>query len=570
MLVFILSTSLISYMVIRESQAFIEKSRLEQANTLASSLAEGSLDALVVKDYELLERWLIAATPGKEFAYAYLSRPDGTVISHTDLKKVSLKLDEQGEVSEPVIIDKLYDSRPVREVIHGVYLGDEYMANVHLAYYLDVNNQLSDLIFERTIVLQLAALFLFFLAAFVTLRWGMKPIRTLVGIIQKVTKSQDYSLRMLKQSKDEVGVLADSFNHMLEMIQVRDRALQEEKENAIRAAEEVKLYADELEASNQDLSREISDRVRIEKELKELSDTLEIKVKNRTVELEELNAKISVISRNAGMAEVASGVLHNVGNVLNSVNVSAAVIRDAIIESKLKNLDKVVTMLDEHSEDIAEYLSQDEKGTEIPHFLSLLSEKLKNEHDAILNELLLLDQNINHIKNIVHMQQSYAGSYGVLEMVNLQEVIEDCLNINMQGMDQCQIDIVREYNQVPNVFVDKHKTMQVLINLISNAKHAMLDNQCENNRLTLRLSATQDQVIIEIQDTGIGIAEEDLSHLFEYGFKRRKGGHGFGLHNSALVANDMDGKIEVRSDGKGLGACFLFSLPISKDQQALK
>ncbi len=562
--IFFISTSLVTYIVIKESQAFIETSRLEQAHTLAASLAEGSLDALVVKDYELLERWLVAATPGDDFAYAYLSRPDGVVISHTDLINVSRQLQAWGMVSEPLSKDHVYHSRPVREVIHGAYLAKQHLANVHLAYYLDANNQLSDLIFNRTIALQAAALAFLSLAAFVTLRWGLMPIRTLVDIIQRVTKEQDYSLRMVKHSKDEVGKLVDAFNHMLDMIQVRDRALQEEKENALKSADEVKLYAGELEISNQELSREIKDRMRVESELKELSDTLEMKVKQRTSELEELNKKISIVSRNAGMSEVACGVLHNVGNVLNSVNVSTAIIRDGINESKLKNLNRVVEMLTEHREDVGHYLTQDEKGVEIPHFLELLADKLGHEQQVIMDELHSLDHNINHIKNAINMQQSYAGSYGVMEMVDLAEVIDDCLKINMQGIDQCHVDIRKEFSEVSTVFVDKHKVMQVLINLISNAIHAMVDNHSENKRLTIRLLAKAELVLIEVEDTGVGIDKEDLPHLFEYGFKRRKGGHGFGLHNSALVASDLEGKIEVRSDGKGRGACFSFSLPLTQ------
>ncbi len=559
---FLISTGVIAYMVIQESQKFIEKTQLEQAVTLVSSLAEGSIDALVVKDYELLERWLKAATPGKDYAYAYLGRSDGVIISHTDIAKISRKGEVLGQVHELIINDSTYLSRPVREVTRGVYLADQHLANVHLAYFLDGKNKLFDRIVEATVILQVIAVLLLLLAAFFILRWAMMPIRSLVEIIQRITCNQDYSLRVSKYSKDEVGVLVDSFNYMLDMIQMRDKDLQEEKENAITSAKEVKIYADELEYSNNVLIKEISDRIDAEKELKELSETLEEKVIKRTSELESINAKISAISRSAGMAEVASGVLHNVGNVLNSVNVSTSVIRESIHASKLKNLEKIVALLDEHHDDIADYIASDEKGSEIPHFISLLSEKLKAEQKTILDELNSLDHNITHIKNIIQMQQSYAGNYGVLEMVDLKELLEDSLKINLQGLEQCDLEVIRQYDQVPTIYIDKHKVMQVLINLISNAKHAMVDNQCQQSKLYLRLFERQGYITIEVEDTGIGISEEDISHIFEYGFKKRKGGHGFGLHNSALVAHDIGGEITVNSDGPGKGACFGFTLPL--------
>ena len=392
----------------------------------------------------------------------------------------------------------------------------------------------------------------------------IEPITQLKEIAQKITDDNDYSLRMNKVSSDEVGVLVESFNKMLEQILERDRALIEEKDKAEISALSAKNYAKETESINVDLEVEIRERAKIEEELKDLNETLEDKVQARTVELEELNEKIGGIARSAGMAEVASGVLHNVGNVLNSVNVSASVIREKVRKTKSENLTRLVKMLDSNKDDIANFIENDEKGKQVPRFLSLLAEQLKEEKNNMFEELDQLVSNIDHIKNVISMQQSYAGSYGVREKVKISALVEDALKINLQGMSQHGIEVIKKYDDVPMLYVDKHKALQIIINLISNAKYALIDSGNENKKIYIIIRKQDSKVSIEIKDNGVGIASEDMSHLFEYGFKKRRGGHGYGLHHSALVANELGGKISVSSDGHGKGASFIMTIPIDE------
>ncbi len=388
------------------------------------------------------------------------------------------------------------------------------------------------------------------------------PITQLKDVAKKVTTSKDYSLRATEKSEDEVGVLVYSFNSMLDQIQQRDYALIEEKEKAEKSALSAKRYAKETEIINADLENEIRERVRIEEELQELNETLEEKVRERTVELKDINEKIGEISRSAGMAEVASGVLHNVGNVLNSVNVSASVIREQIRKTKAENLFRVVGMLKENSQNIAEFIEKDEKGKQIPAFLGLLADQLKSERETLFKELDDLSNSIDHIKNVISMQQSYAGSYGVREQVNIADLIEDALKINLEGMRRRGIKIVKEYSDSPLIYIDKHKILQVIINLISNAMHALVDSGNEVKHIHISIKEESEQIELEIMDTGVGISDEDIPHLFEYGFKKRRGGHGYGLHHSALVANELGGRIIAHSDGLGKGASFKLIIPL--------
>lgn len=397
-----------------------------------------------------------------------------------------------------------------------------------------------------------------------------EPITQLKNIAQNVTTNQDYSLRAKKTSDDEVGVLVGVFNNMLDQIQARDSSLIEEKEKAEVSAEEARKNSSKTEKMNLELEIEIRERSRVEDELGNLNETLEDKVIERTAELKDLNEKIGGIARSAGMAEVASGVLHNVGNVLNSVNVSASVIREQVRKSKVDNLTRAVSMIEENKDNIAEFFSNDPKGKQIPKFLVLLSEQLGEEKKLMYKELDDLAKSIDHIKNVISMQQSYAGSAGLREKISITDIVEDALKINMQGIQSHCIKIEKEFDKVPLLYVDKHKVMQIIINLISNAKNALVDAEKDSgeheSRMNIIIKKEDGMIAVDVKDNGVGIEHEDIQHLFEYGFKKRSDGHGFGLHHSAIVANELGGKISVNSDGLGKGASFKLSIPFDEQE----
>ena len=118
--------------------------------------------------------------------------------------------------------------------------------------------------------------------------------------------------------------------------------------------------------------------------------------------------------------------------------------------------------------------------------------------------------------------------------------------------------------------VDKHKVLQILVNLISNAKYALSDSDAKERQLTIAISrqpsrASSDDGFAEVSitDNGIGIARENLIRIFGHGFTTKKNGHGFGLHSGALAAKEMGGSLSVQSAGPGKGATFTLSLPLN-------
>ena len=282
-------------------------------------------------------------------------------------------------------------------------------------------------------------------------------------------------------------------------------------------------------------------------------------------ELAELNRQIAETQRQAGMAEVATGVLHNVGNVLNSINVSATLVREQLAASRLQSLLKVTGLIREHFSDLGNFFSQNPQGRKVPDFLFKVTDHLSSEHRRWQGELTGLTKNIEHIKEIVAMQQSYARLSGVVEPLAAQELVEDALRINEVALGRHGIHVTRKFDSVPTVAVDKHKVLQILINLIRNAKQAIEDNNRDDKELTLSITRqTNGHVAIGIAVSGVGIAPENLTRIFSHGFTTKRGGHGFGLHSAANAAREMGGKLSVQSEGPGKGATFVLDLPLAK------
>jgi NO-binding membrane sensor protein with MHYT domain len=287
-----------------------------------------------------------------------------------------------------------------------------------------------------------------------------------------------------------------------------------------------------------------------------------------TAELRAAQSELMANARQAGMAEIANNVLHNIGNVLTSLNISAGLIADRLRDSKAQSLGKAMQMLNEHATDLPEFLTRDERGKVLPGYLSKLSGALAAERLALIEELQSMTRSIDHIKEIVSTQQSYSGAMSVVEPVQVAELMEDALRMNATSFSRHQISVVKEFADIPSLLLDKHLLLQVLINLIGNAKQAMEPTANPSHQITLRTQLRETieglRLCIGVEDNGEGIASENRKRLFTHGFTTRKDGHGFGLHSCALAAKEMRGSITAHSDGAGRGAIFTLEIPVSE------
>ena len=302
-------------------------------------------------------------------------------------------------------------------------------------------------------------------------------------------------------------------------------------------------------------------RRRVEDRTQELRGEIEER-KRMEQEVDLAHKQFVLAAHQAGMAEVATSVLHNVGNVLNSVNVSVTMLHDQLPESKIPSLGRVAALMREHAPDLGQFITEDPKGRHLPVFVEQLAEHLTQEQASHLKELDSLRQNVEHIKSIVAVQQDYARTGGVTEKVKAADLVEDALRMSAGALTLHQVEIVREYDPgLMEINAQKHKVLQILVNLIRNAKHACETSGHSDKRLTVRLVKEESRVKISLADNGVGIPAENLKRIFNHGFTTRKDGHGFGLHSAALAAKEMGGSLLAHSDGPGKGATFTLELP---------
>jgi signal transduction histidine kinase len=305
-----------------------------------------------------------------------------------------------------------------------------------------------------------------------------------------------------------------------------------------------------ISRARQNLERRVQQRTR---ELALANSELE----RGLAELRDTQQRLLETSRRAGMAEVATSVLHNVGNVLNSVNVSAQVIASLVRSPRTVALRKAIDLLCAQP-DPGKFLSEDPRGAMMLRYFSLCGAELEREPERVLAEIECLDRNIEHIKVIVALQQSHAQPVCVVETVSLPALIKDALALN--GTLARSVRVTRDFCDAPEIVVDRHKLMQIVINLLTNASDAVRARPGAEN-ITVRIRAADELVSIEVIDDGVGIAPELRERIFAHGFTTQPNGHGFGLHASACMATELGGHLSATSEGLGRGATFTLVLP---------
>lgn len=267
-------------------------------------------------------------------------------------------------------------------------------------------------------------------------------------------------------------------------------------------------------------------------------------------------------ARLAGKAEIASSVLHNVGNVLNSVNVSVSVLRDKTDYSKSSKLSKVIDLIEENSEDLNSYLTEDEKGKVLIPYLSQLSEVLISDNQLLQEEILSLEKGVEHIKEIVNVQQRYTKSvFGVEEEFSIRDLVNDAIAFNFDANIEDNITLINEAKINVSLSLDRHLLLQILVNLLSNAKFSVEESKVEEPIIHIKCTESDSSIVLCVRDNGLGISEDVLVQMFSYGFTTKEEGHGFGLHSSANAAQEMGGDLSVKSEGLGFGAEFCLTLP---------
>jgi len=287
-----------------------------------------------------------------------------------------------------------------------------------------------------------------------------------------------------------------------------------------------------------------------------------------------LQSDLLSATRQAGMAEVATGVLHNVGNVLNSVNVAANMVNERLRQSEVSSLSQAGELIKSNRTDLPRFLSSDERGKHLPDFLIQIAQCLTDERRVALEELEAVTRGVEHVKHVIGMQQKHAKQQSVFESVKPEELFTEALEMQLDSLTKHNVKVERHFSKTSPLLLDKHQIIQILINLISNAKQSVAEaaNPDKIIDLSIRTAGAGGTrcVIFEVSDNGVGIPEANLTQIFGHGFTTRKDGHGFGLHSAANTAKVMNGSLTASSDGVGKGAKFTLTVPVPELSQSAR
>jgi PAS domain S-box-containing protein len=356
----------------------------------------------------------------------------------------------------------------------------------------------------------------------------------------------------------EIGADEEEFRQALAQVPHMSR---EQFDHVAKALHIIAKQFSTLGLQNVQQARFITERQAAEEKLRQYRDHLEEQVTQRTKELQEVHQEMVRVARQAGMAEIASGVLHNVGNVLNSVRVTTGLLRDHNDKSRSQRLTDVAQMLQAHHDDLCEFLTRDPKGQHIPTYIDKLAQHLSDENSEIGELLKTLVHHVDHISEIIAIQQQYSKAVGVTEPVDIAALVRDALSFTATSRQRHHVDVVVDCQDMPPILLDRHRVLQILLNLITNAKQALKESHADPRTVTIRATHDDTMLRISVSDNGIGFAQELHSRLFTHGFTTKKEGHGFGLHSGFLSAKEMGGSLSATSDGVGRGATFTLELP---------
>lgn len=496
----------------------IRNSKVAQLTALAEVLASNSTAALSFDRSSVAAELLNSLKNRPTITYAGIYDNDGKLFAQyvadhkAKLPQVTLKGRQPGYYfNDDGLLEVVF---PIEE--DGSTLGT-------ICLYESMDDLTSQLRYYGAIVVLviILAMLIAVVFSFRLQRFISEPILELATTAKHISTEGDYSVRVSPRSDDEIGMLYEQFNLMLDRIQQGEQRLFEAR------------------------------------------DKLEIRVKQRTAELEELHKQLLDTARRAGMAEVATSVLHNVGNILNSINVSAELIRERLNKSELPDLKHALAVLDEHKDDLATFIAENPRGKHLAPYLIGAGGVLEAEHEQLSKLGNSLLDNITHMKSIVSMQQSYTQVSGLTETLSLAELIDDVIALQASSFQKHKIDLVRSFEDIPDVTIDKHRLVQILINLVKNAKESIIERHGDHPTLTISLIKNgPDHVHIAVSDNGIGIRNNDLNKIFTYGFTTKESGHGFGLHSCANLASEIGASLSRNSDGHNKGATFTINLPI--------
>ncbi len=337
----------------------------------------------------------------------------------------------------------------------------------------------------------------------------------------------------------------------------RKRELEEQRENledmVIERTRHLLEVNAQLEASKNEVQR--------------LHSKLEKKFDAKNSELEEAKKEVEKVDYISGIAEITSGTLHNVKNIINSINVGIELSKRFYSSDAVKALKKASTMLRDNINNIEDFIVHDTRGKKLLEYYLAIEELMDEELERNKGYLESLETNVDSINSIITTQQVYVSGKED-DAVFIHEIADDALQILATSVDALKVTIDKRYDLTPKILVHKVKLVHVMVNIIKNAIEATIGEPDGRREIYLSTFTRESFVRIEIRDTGKGATSDQVDQLFNSGFTTKDDGHGFGLSTSKRYLNEMNAEILAQSAGLGTGMKFTITFDLKQDSES--
>jgi signal transduction histidine kinase len=321
----------------------------------------------------------------------------------------------------------------------------------------------------------------------------------------------------------------------------------------------------ELFRRRTELEEEIERRTKAEEELTQANAKLRQEVQEREriqVERDRMHEELMETARKVGMAEIATSVLHNIGNAMNNVTVGLSMLKRLASHQFFTVVDQLQNLVTLHAHDLPDFIQNDERGKKLPSMLTHLGGAAKSLQAQQDSEIKRIALSVSHILEIIAWQQNVAVENHLFMDLLPGTLVKDAILITQAGMDQRHITVTVQDETNENIRIERHKALQILVNFLRNAEQAIEGINREDGKIQLTVRfPDKDNIEFTVRDNGCGISQEVKDRLFQFGFTTKPQGHGFGLHSCVMVAKEMGGEVNAASDGVGQGSCFTLRLP---------
>jgi signal transduction histidine kinase len=266
------------------------------------------------------------------------------------------------------------------------------------------------------------------------------------------------------------------------------------------------------------------------------------------------------LSREAGMAEVAIGVLHNVGNAMTSVSTGVGLACEALEALPTRRTVQLAELLRSHRDDLPEFLGQPGKAETLVEFVGGLARNLEQSRDNVRAELEAVTTAVTHAVAVIAAQQRHARRIDAMETCRLRELVDDAIRISGVERPDGSILVDRDCDD-GTVKIDRHRLLEILVNLLKNAGDALRRSERAGGRIRVAAGRTGEGFFVRVHDDGPGVPEHARTKIFAMGYTTKPEGHGFGLHASSNAAIEMSGALRLLPSEEG--ATFELTIGVS-------